>query len=205
MALPADLRRGLARLDTPEKIQLAVDALVYNPDDSCRSALRAWREQAGHCLEGALLGALALERLGHKPCLLDLRAERDDDHVVALFHTKSGWGAVGKSNTTLLGYRPPLYPTLHALALSYWPFYFNTKGQMSLRAWAGPLHLDARAYRQWDWRTGEGNLIELGYALNDAPEKKFMTKAKLLKLPKAPVRVVKACFLDSNPEGLYGA
>lgn len=203
--LPADFRRGLARLKDPEKLQAWVEALTYNPDSSCRSALRVWREKAGHCFEGALLAATALEYHGGKPLLLDLRSERDDDHVVALFRGKRGWGAISKSNTTVLGYRPPVYASVKELAMSYFPFYFNTKGQMSLRAWSGPINLNGRAYRQWNWRTGVEDLIELGYSLNDAPEKEILPKRELLKMARAPKRVSAACFMDSDPNGLFKA
>lgn len=205
MELPRDVQSGLRRLNKPEKLQEWVEALKYNPDSSCRSAIRVWHEKQGHCFEGALFGAFCLEFHGHKPLLLDLRSERDDDHVVAIFRGKKGWGAISKSNTTMLGYRPPYYASVRELAMSYFPFYFNTKAQMSLRAWSGPVNLNAPRFKKWDWRFGAGDLIELGYALNDAPEKKIMSKQELLKMPRAPQRVVAACFMDSDPEGLYGA
>lgn len=205
MELPRDVQAGLRRLERPEKLQEWVEALRYNPDSSCRSAMRVWHERTGHCLEGALLAALCLEFHGERPLLLDLRSERDDDHVVALFRRKTGWGAISKSNTTMLGYRPPYYASVRELAMSYFPFYFNTKAQMSLRAWSGPINLNSPRFSRWDWRFGAGDLIELGYALGDAPERKILTHQQLRRLPRAPQRVVQACFMDSDPEGLYGA
>lgn len=205
MDLPRDLIRGLAKLKSPEKLQDWIESLQYNPDSSCRSAFRVWKTKQGHCFEGALFAAFCIEYHGQKPLLLDLRSERDDDHVVALFRGKKGWGAISKSNTTMLGYRPPYYSSVKELAMSYFPFYFNTKRQMSLRAWSGPINLNNRMFKQWDWRFGSQDLIELGYTLNDAPEKEILSKKDLLKLAKAPQRVVSACFMDSDPKGLYGA
>src|SRR5437879_4192259 len=123
---------ALAKLKTPWQIQEYISAIPYNPKYYCRSAERVFKERKAHCMEGALLAAVALERLGHVPQMLHLRAHRDDDHVVTLFREKGLWGAVGKSNTTLLSWRSPVYRNVHELFLSYFPFYFNSKGQMSL-------------------------------------------------------------------------
>jgi hypothetical protein len=154
-------------------------------------------------MEGALLGALALERLGHEPRLLHLRAHRDDDHVVALFQERKLWGAVGKSNTTLLTWRPPLFKRVEDLLLSYFPFYFNTRGQMSLYEWAGPISL--RKYEHWNWREGEGDLSDLSASFYDLKGKTIMSKRAIEKLPKAHNRLVHACFLGADQTGLFKA
>src|SRR6478735_1408602 len=128
-------------LTAPWKIQQFVSKLPYNPDDYCKSVSQVLKKGTAHCMEGALVAAWYLEKLGHEPRLLHLRAHRDDDHVVAVFQEKRLWGAIGKSNTTLLSWRPPVYRSAEELVKSYFPFYFNTRGQMSLYSWAGPIKL----------------------------------------------------------------
>jgi len=155
-------------------------------------------------MEGAIAAAWALEKLGHPPQLLHFRAHRDDDHVVALFREKNRWGAIGKSNTTLLRFRPPLYRTLEALFLSYFPFYFNTKRQPSLYAWSGPVKL--KRYDHWNWRYAEGDISDMSATFYDHEKKQsIMTIRQLEKLPKAEEILMKACFLGANQKGLYQA
>ena len=131
----------MKRLSTPWTIQQFISEIPYNAGDDCKSAELVLKVRSAHCMEGALLAARLLEKIGHEPRLLHLRAHRDDDHVVAVFEEGRRWGAVGKSNTTLLTWRPPVYRSPEELVLSYFPFYFNTRGQPSLYAWAGPIRL----------------------------------------------------------------
>jgi len=164
------------------------------------------RVRTAHCMEGALVAAWALEKLGHAPQLLHLRAHRDDDHVVALFRERSGWGAVGKSNTTLLTWRPPLYRTLESLALSYFPFYFNTRGQLSLCEWSGPIRLSRRHYERWGWRDSREDIGEMSPTFYDHEKpQRIMSPDRIEKEPPASPRLVEACFLGANRKGLYRA
>ena len=196
------LKTLFKKLNTPWKIQEYISKLPYNPEDYCRSAEKVFVDQKAHCLEGALLACIALENLGHPPSLLHFRTHRDDDHVVAVFKEKTGWGAIGKSNTTLLRWRPSLYQNPESLLMSYFPFYFNTKGQLSLIAWAGPIPL--KRYEHWNWRNGEGDISDMGASFYDTEKSKtIMSSREIEKLPKANPELVKACFLGANLKGLY--
>ncbi len=193
--------KTLLKLNTPFKIQECVSKFPYNPDDYCRSVEHVFRDQKAHCLEGALFAAVALERLGHEPQLLHLRSHRDDDHVVAMFRHKGLWGAVGKSNTTLLAWRHPFYKSPRELVMSYFPFYFNLKGQMSLVSWAGPIKLSK--YEKWNWRNGEGDISDMGCSFYDEKANKLISMNAIEKLTKAPEMARKACFLGANMKGLF--
>jgi hypothetical protein len=198
------LKSALLKLDSAWKIQTYISTIPYNPDDYCRSAERVFLEKKAHCMEGALLAALALERLGHEPALLHFRSHRDDDHVVTLFQEKGLWGAVGKSNTTLLGWRSPVYETVRELAMSYFPFYFNLKGQMSLISWAGPVKL-SNYEKKWDWREGVGDVSDMGSSFYREKAQKIMSAKAIEKIPKASKLLTKACFLGADASGLYKA
>src|SRR5438132_12507150 len=115
---PAELRK-LRRLKDPHGIQRYLDALPYHLADTAWSPRRVLAERTSHCLEGAIFGAAALRANGFPPLILDLEAERDTDHVIAVFKDRGGWGAIAKSNYAFLGYREPVYRTLRELAMSY--------------------------------------------------------------------------------------
>ena len=197
------LEKALSKLTSPWKIQEFISTIPYNPGDDCRSAERVFAQRKAHCFEGALLASLALEHIGHKPQHLHLRAHRDDDHVVALFRENSYWGAIGKSNTTLLAWRPPIYRSVHELALSYFPFYFNTKGEMSLCEWAGPIPLSR--FRKWNWRNGDGDVGDMSAEFYSVRGIRIATKREIEKFPRAPKLLTEACFLGANPKGLFKA
>src|SRR5687768_5480701 len=76
----------LRRLDTPRKVQDYLNKLPQNfePDgDTCFSPRRVMKEKRAHCIEGAMLAALAFRLQGHKPLILDLESARHDfDHVI---------------------------------------------------------------------------------------------------------------------------
>ena len=76
----------LKRLSAPEKIQDFLHALTANFEiggQTCLSVREVLRRRRAHCIEGAMVAACALWVHGEPPLLLDMRAERDYDHVVA--------------------------------------------------------------------------------------------------------------------------
>src|SRR3989475_10485514 len=78
----------LRRLDSPRKIQAYLYGLKQNFEvggDTCRPVRAVLRTESAHCIEGAMLAACAMWIQGEPPLLLDMRAVRDFDHVVALF------------------------------------------------------------------------------------------------------------------------
>ncbi len=194
----------LRQLKTPWRVQEFVHAIPYNPGSNCASAEGVLEQGAAHCMEGGLLAAHLLERIGHEPKMLHLRSHRDDDHVVALFKDKGLWGAVGKSNTTLLGWRSPVYRSVEALALSYFPFYFNTKGQMSLVAWAGPIRLN-KYLKRWNWKNGQGDVGDLSLEFYNETAWEIYSPGQIERLPPAPRLLTDACFLGANRKGLFQA
>ncbi|HXW15833.1 MAG TPA: hypothetical protein VEN79_15110, partial [Terriglobia bacterium] len=129
---PAELRQ-LRGLRNPDGIQRFLDSLPYHLADTAWSPRRVLREAAAHCFEGAIFAAAALRAIGNPPLLLDLEAERDTDHVVAIYRVHGHWGAIAKSNYTGCRYREPVYRSLRELAMSYFEDYFNLRRERSLR------------------------------------------------------------------------
>src|SRR5215470_16158022 len=141
--------RKLRGLRDPHGIQRCLDDMPYHLADTAWSPRRVLRENTSHCYEGALFAAAALRVIGYPPLLLDLEAEHDTDHVIAVYRVDGHWGAIAKSNYTGCRYREPVYRTLRELALSYFEVYFNLRGERSLRNFSRPVNLARFDRREW--------------------------------------------------------
>jgi hypothetical protein len=202
MAWTSEELQVFAKLGSPKKIQDFLDGLDYNTTEKTLSPREVLRLRLAHCFDGALFAAVALEHLGQPPMLMDLRAVNDDDHVVAVFREKGLFGAVAKSNTTLLRYRDPVFRSPRELALSYFPFYFNTNGDMALREYSRTFSL--RRFGA-DWRYSPDDVYFIAEALDRTRHYPLLTKAQLKTLPAAPGYVMDACFLGADWDGFYKA
>ena len=112
-----------------------------------------------------MLAACALWVHGEPPLLLDLRAVRDYDHVVALFRRNGRWGAISKTNGIGLRWRDPVYASLRELALSYFHEYYNRAHQKTLREFSVPY--DLRRLDPGIWVTNGKNCWAVAEALDD--------------------------------------
>jgi len=149
---PAELRK-LRGLKTPHGIQRLLDDMPYHLADSAWSPRRVLRENTSHCYEGALFAAAALRVIGYPPLIVDLEAEHDTDHVIAVYRVDGHWGSVAKSNYTGCRYREPVYRSLRELALSYFDVYFNLRGERTLRTFSRPVHM--KRFDSLNWMTTE--------------------------------------------------
>jgi hypothetical protein len=148
----------LQRLDTPQKVQAFVYELKQNFElggDTCRPVRHVLRHGAAHCIEGAMLAACALWVHGEPPLLMDMRAVRDFDHVVAVFRRRGRWGAISKTNGAGLRWRDPVYRSLRELAMSYFHEYTNRRDHKTLREYSAPY--DLRRVDTKIWVSGEKN------------------------------------------------
>jgi hypothetical protein len=145
---PAELRK-LRGLKNPHGIQQFLDDMPYHLADTAWSPRRVLREDTAHCFEGAMLAAAALRVNGYPPLVFDLEAERDTDHVVAIYRMRGHWGAIAKSNYTGCRYREPVYRSLRELALSYFDVYFNLRRERSLRRFSRPVNLARFDAQEW--------------------------------------------------------
>ncbi len=151
----------LKKLETPQKIQDFINKIPINFEsdgkDTCISPRRVLRENKAHCIEGAILAALALRINGEKPLIVDLSATDDDfDHVIAVFKEFGKWGAISKSNHAVLRFREPIYNSIRELVMSYFHEYFDDKGKKNLRSYTNPVNLSI--FDNKNWTTNEKNL-----------------------------------------------
>jgi hypothetical protein len=189
----------LPKLPDPISIQDYLDALSYNTTDRTFSPRDVVAERKAHCMDGAVFAATALERIGHRPLLVDLRAIDDDDHVIAVYREQGLWGAVAKSNTTLLRFRAPVYRSVRELALSYFAVYFNTDGEMALYEYSRPFSLRRYGGQHLSAR----DIAYIGNDLDATRHYPIVTRERLKSLPRAPAYLLEACFAGADLEGLY--
>lgn len=188
-------------LDHPYRIQSLLDSFPYDPSPECRSPRIVLEEAKAHCFEGALLAAACLRKLGHSPLLVDLKAQNDDDHVIAVFRRRGLWGAIAKSNFTTLKFREPVYRTIRELAMSYFDLYFNTLGQKTLRSHSAPF--DLSRFDDGNWMTTTEDLDHIGDALDRSRHYPLIGPEAVAELNIVDDRLMKAGLLGSDPEGLY--
>ncbi len=173
--------RTLRALNTPQKIQDFLDTLPINHEkqgETCLSPRRVLRERKAHCLEGALLAAVALWIHGEKPLVMNFKTTKDDeDHAVTLFRRNGLWGALSKTNHAMLRYRDPAYRTVRELAMSYFhEYYMLEDGKKTLRAYSAPVNVKRFGTA---WITAEDNVWTVADALADAPHTPLLTPAAL--------------------------
>lgn len=152
--LPKEELQLFNKLNTPQKIQDFLNTLKMNFEekgDTCMSPHMVLCYKKAHCIEAALLAAVALRYHGYPPLVVDLEADaRDFDHVIAVFKKNAHWGAISKSNYPCLRYREPVYRTIRELVMSYFHEYFhNASGRKTLRAFSRPVNLKRFDDQQW--------------------------------------------------------
>ena len=183
--------RFLRSLDPPWKIQKYLDALDYDVRGAhCRSPRRVLRERIVQCMDGAMFAAAALRVQGRPPLILDLEAVQDDDHVLALFRERAGWGAIARSNYSGLRYREPIHPTIRCLVLSYFESYFNLRREKTLRRHSNPRSL-AR-FDRIGWMTAESDLWEIPRWLETIRHRRLLSTASERGLGPVDVRMFEA-------------
>lgn len=152
-------------------------------------------------MDGALFAAMALERLGRPPLLLDMTAERDDDHVIAIFKEGRCFGAVAKSNFSTLRFREPVYRTARELVMSYFEFYFNVESEKSLRSYS--VLLDLSSLGDLPWRTDDEAIEPIAARLYKIRHYPLLPREMERRLTKADARSYAAATVGVNPAGLY--
>ena len=182
------------KLSTPRKIQDFLEKIPINFDyrrDTCMSPRKVLRQNKAHCIEAAIFAATAFLFHGQLPLLLDLKAaDRDDDHVVALFKKNKRWGAISKTNHAVLRFREPIYRDIRELALSFFHEYFDDNGRKNLRSFSKPFNL--LKFKKHDWPFSEKDLWYIAEALDKCPHHPILTKSTLAGLRRADPIEIKA-------------
>ncbi len=194
LGFTADEFRTLRALKTPGGVQRFLDELPYNLGYTGRSPRKVLQDRTASCFEGAIFAAAALRVLGFPPLIFDLEAERDTDHVVAIFKVRGHWGAVAKSNFSGCRYREPVHRTLRELALTYFNIYFNMRWERTLRRYSRPVNL-AR-FDHLHWMTSVKPIWFIAEHLCDIPHRSLLTPAMIRNLNRVDSRTVRSEMTD---------
>lgn len=192
---------ALYHLDTPAEIQAYLDSTVYSADPVYRSPRSVLHDRTAHCFDGAVLAAAALKQLGEPPLLMNLRAVRDDDHVLAVFKRDGCLGAIGKSNFVGLRFREPIYRGARELVMSYFEVYYNVAAEKTLRAYSAIVDLDVIAGAGWE--TDDAAMDVIAATLDTIRHYPVLTPAQEAALTPVDKRSLDAGLLGVNAAGLY--
>jgi hypothetical protein len=191
----------LSRLNSPADIQAFLDEIPYSKDSFYRSPASVLRDGRAHCFDGALFAAAALCRLGEPPRIIDMIAERDDDHLLAVYKLNGHWGSVAKSNFVGLRFREPIFRNLRELVLSYFEDYYNVKGEKTLRAYTVPL--DLRRFDGLDWMRNDERSESIAQRLDRIRKVPLLTKNMVDSLSPVDKRSLESGLLGADTAGLY--
>lgn len=200
-SLTKALRKTVASLKSPASIQAYLDDLPYRTEDRYRCPLNVLRDRRAHCFDGALFAAAMLRCLGFPPLLVDLVAERDDDHILAVYKVDGHLGALAKSNFVGLRYREPIYRNLRELVMSYFDDYYNLDGLKSLRGYTAPLNL--KAFDRFQWMTSDEHLDRIADRLDTIRQVHLLTPKMIASLSQLDKRSYEAGMLGTDMEGVY--
>ena len=188
---------------TPFQIQEYLDDIPYIGEELNRSPLLVMQDRQSHCLDGGLLAALALRKIGYSARIIDLVQEPgiDDDHVLAIFQHNGLYGALAKSNFVGLRFREPVYSSLRELVMTYFDVFFNVDGIKTLRGYTRPIHL--ASYDRFNWQTelsGVDRVVNRLYSMKMVP---VISKNQIQVLNMMDKRSYQAGMLGINMDGLY--
>ena len=186
--------RKLRALKTPAGIQRFLDNLPYNLKFDARSPKKVLQDGTASCLDGGIFAAAALRVLGFPPLIFDLEADRDTDHVIAIFKLREHWGAVAKSNFTGCRYREPVYRSLRELAMSYFNIYFNLRFERTLRRYSRSVNL-AR-FDHLNWMTTDKPIWFIAEHLCEIPHISLLTSTMEKNLTRLDPRTIKGEMVE---------
>jgi hypothetical protein len=185
----------LKDLSSPYKIQDFISRIPTNfePEgDTYLSVRQVLRQRRAHCIEAAMVAACARWINGEAPLLMDIRAVRDDDHVIALYRRNSHWGSISKTNNCTLRFRDPVYRSLRELALSYFHEYSNDRREKTMREYSRAFDLSRIDPKLWV--TNGDNCWEIVDMLDEIRHYKLVTPiqaGKLRRLERVEMRARK--------------
>lgn len=168
----------IKKLNTPQKIQDFLDKIPFNFEKRGKtywSPLIMLQKNKAHCFEGAIFACFCLQKIGIRNYLMDLKVKdlkKDSDHVLCIFQINKFWGAISKTNHSVLRWRDPIYKTPRELAMSYFHEYFLDSGEKTLKSFSKPF--DIWKYFGDKWVDQTSNLDQIAEILDSSPHINFI-------------------------------
>ena len=125
----------------------------------------------------------------------------DDDHVIAIYKFEGKLGAIAKSNFTTLRFREPVYNNIRELGMSYFDFYFNSKGEKTLRELSELL--DLSFFDKKSWQISKQEIDYITQKLDEMAHHQIASEKIIKNLNLVDKNLLEAGLLGSNPKGLF--
>lgn len=182
----------IKKLDTPSKIQDFINSIPCNFEndgngETCLSPRKVLERNKCHCIEGAFFAAACIwinKIGGGKPLIVDMVGEEGDwDHVIAVFKLHGKFGAISKTNHSVLRFREPVYESVRELIMSYFHEYTDDKGygRKTLRSYSKAL--DLRDFGT-EWITSKQDLWHIHDFLDRVKHYKILNEKQIKELRK---------------------
>jgi len=175
------MKIDIKKLNTPQKIQDFLDKIPFNFEkrgETYMSPEKMLQVQKAHCFEGAIFACFCLQQLGIENYLVDLKvkksAKSDSDHTLCVFKKNKFWGAISKTNHSVLRWRDPIYKNIRELVFSYFHEYFLDSGEKTLKSYSKPFDIWKKFGIKWV--TEKQDLDEVAEALDKYPHLDFVPK-----------------------------
>ena len=199
LALTVREHQLIHRLPGPSLVQRFLNNLAYNHQPPpTRPTLRSFRGVvhygSAHCMEAALTAATILEQHRFAPLVLSLESVDQLDHVVFVYRTYTGWGAVGRSRDPGLHGRKPCFRSIRDLVCSYVDPYVDLTGRIT-----GYAVVDLRTLGSYDWRLSQRNVWKAERLLQEAPHRVLATSDRRIDRLRKRFRAFKESYPDGKP------
>jgi hypothetical protein len=185
----AQMKTVIKKLNTPKKVQDFLDKVPFNFEKKGKTYFpptKVLRENKAHCFEGATFACLCLQQAGIPNYLMDLKVKnlrKDSDHTLCIFKINKHWGAISKTNHSVLRFRDPIYKSPRELAMSFYHEYFLDDGEKTLKSFSKPFDIWKKFGKGWTDR--EEDLDEIALAMDESPHINFVPKANSKFIKKA--------------------
>ena len=108
---------------------------------------------------------------------------------------------MAQSNFANLRYRDPVYRSLRELVMSYFSYYFNDRGEMTMLGYRTPINFSV--YDKLNWMTSDANLDFIGDDMERYKVYRVVTDEMLPLLAKADKRILQSNMIGTKVEGLF--
>jgi hypothetical protein len=179
----------ISKLNTPAKVQDFLDKMPFNFEEKGETywpPKRVLKNKKMHCFEGAIFACMCLKHHKIENYLMDLKVKnlrKDSDHTLCIFRVNKFWGAVSKTNHSVLRWRDPIYKSPRELAMSYFHEYFLDTGEKTLLSFSKPFDIWRRFGTSWIEK--EEDLDNIAEALDKTPHIKFVPEQNVKFIRKA--------------------
>ncbi|KKQ78123.1 MAG: hypothetical protein A3A96_00490 [Candidatus Zambryskibacteria bacterium RIFCSPLOWO2_01_FULL_39_39] len=173
----------IKKLNTPKKVQDFLDKIPFNFEEgreTYMSPSKMFQNKKAHCFEGAIFACFCLQRHKIENYLLDLKVKdlkKDSDHTLCIFKINGFWGAISKTNHSVLRFRDPIYKNVRELAMSFFHEYFLDSGEKTLSSFSKPFDIWKKFGTSWI--TEAEDLDKIAEALDKSPHINFIPKKNI--------------------------